>query len=189
MALAGTSLLLSLLPGLAGSLQYDREAVATGQSWRWISGQLVHWTARMALVDLGMLTALGFWLERRSRPLLAATLVAAAGLVAGGLQLLAGDVEVYRGSSGLATALFAVVALDLLCDRSRGWIRRSLGGVALLLLAAKTVWEATGGTALAAGPLPESVSVTPVVHLMGGVAGLVTFAIWSPARRRFSGPV
>ena len=186
-ALVAASLLLSFLPGLAESLQYDREAVAGGQSWRWITGQLVHWTARMALIDLGMLTALGLWLERRSRALLAGTLLAAALAVAAGLQLFAGEVAVYRGSSGLATAAFAVVALLLLGDGSRRPAWRALGAAALLLLLAKTVWEILGGPALAAGRLPEHVSVTPAVHVMGAAAGLIAFAVWSILAGRGTG--
>lgn len=186
-ALAGASLLLSFLPGLAESLQYDRGAVAGGQPWRLITGQLVHWTARMTLVDLGMLAALGLWVERRSRPLLAGTLGVAGLLVAVGLLLFAREVVVYRGSSGLATALFAVVALVLLCDTSRRPAWRAVGGIALLLLSAKTVWEIGGGPPLAAGRLPEPVSLTPVAHLMGVVAGLAAFAVWSLARRRAAG--
>lgn len=138
----------------------------------------------MTLVDLGMLAVLGFWVERRSRPLLAGTLVTAALLVAAGLHLFARELALYRGSSGLAAAAFTVVGLALLCDGSRWWVWRSLGAIALLLLMAKTVWEMSTGAALAAGRLPEQVSVAPVAHLAGALAGLAAFAVWSLLRRR-----
>ena len=133
----------------------------------------------MTLVDLGMLAVLGGWVERRSRPLLAVTLVGAAALVATGLHLFAREVAFYRGSSGLASAVFVVAALALLCDGTRRWTWRSLGAIALALLVAKTAWEMRTGGALAAGHLPERVSVTPITHFAGALAGLAAFAVWS----------
>ena len=41
----------SLAP--ARALEYERTRVATGEVWRLLSGQLVHWTPRMAAFDLG----------------------------------------------------------------------------------------------------------------------------------------
>jgi len=187
-ALAGASLLLSLLPGWAEALQYDREAVSAGQAWRPITGQLVHWSVRMTLVDLAMLTVLGAWVERRSRALLAATLAGAAALVAAGVQFQAREVAVYRGSSGLAAAVFTVVALDLLLDVRRRRVGRSLGALALLLLLAKTVWEMRAGTALVAGPLPAQVRVAPVAHLAGMLAGFSAYAAWALIGRRSPRP-
>jgi len=162
--------------------------VAGGQSWRLLTGQLVHWTARMTLVDLAMLTLFGIWVERRSRPLLAGTVVTAVVLVAAGLHRFAAEIAFYRGSSGLASALFVVAALILLGDSSLRWVWRSVGAVALLLLSAKTIWEIREGTALAAGPLPERVSVTPVAHFAGAVAGLAAFAVWRLVGRRPAPP-
>lgn len=186
-AVGGASLLASLLPGWADSLQYDRDAVSGGQAWRLLTGQLVHWSARMTFVDLGMLTALGLWVERRSRALLGATLVGAAALVAAGVQLHAREVAVYRGSSGLAAAVFTVVALVLLGDGRHGWVRRLLGGLALLALLAKTAWEMRTGAVLAVGPLPRQVYVAPVVHLAGMLAGFAVTAARALIGRRLGG--
>lgn len=188
LALVAASLLASLLPGRAAFLQYDRGAVSAGQPWRLITGQLVHWSPRMTFVDLGMLAALGLWVERRSRALVTATLAAAAALVAAAVHLCASEVALYRGSSGLAAAVFTVVALLLLRDGSHCWVRRSLGALALLLLVAKTAWEMREGVALVAGRLPDQVSVTPVAHLAGALAGLAVFAAWSLFERRAAGP-
>ena len=47
---------MAFLPATA--LEYDRIRVGEGEAWRLLTGQTVHWTARMAVFDLGML--LGF---------------------------------------------------------------------------------------------------------------------------------
>lgn len=176
-ALVGAGLLFSFTPGMADALEYDRIAVENGQLWRPLTGQLVHWTARMTLVDLGVILLLGSWLEMQSRKLVIVSLASAAPLIALGLHFLSLDLESYRGSSGLATALFVCVALTLLGDRRLRWRWRELAFLALLLLAAKMIWEFWSGAPLAAGDLPEGVRVAPLVHLLGAIAGAAAFAI------------
>jgi rhomboid family GlyGly-CTERM serine protease len=166
LALVGAGLLFSFIPGMAGLLEYDRDAVNGGRLWRLLSSQLVHWTARMTLLDLGVILLLGSWLEMRSRKLLVLSLTAAALLVGAGLHLLPSGLDYYRGSSGLATALLVCMALVLLREKRRG-----LALLALLLLAAKLLWELWSGTPLAAGNLPHGVSVSPLAHLLGAIAG------------------
>jgi len=168
--LVSSALLASLLPGLGGALEFARAPIGNGEIWRLVSGQLVHWTPRMALLDLGAVLILGVWVERRSRIL--AVAVTSGGLLLTGLGLffLAPDVEIYRGASGLASALFVAAALETLRD---GGVSRRLAGAALLLFLAKVTWEMATGVAVAAGPLPAGVSVTPAVHLLGAGAGLL----------------
>jgi len=175
LALVGAGLLLSFVPGAAEALEFDRRLVQGGQIWRPLSGQLVHWTARMTLVDLGVILLLGAWLETRSRRLLAISLVSAAALIATGLHLLPPRLDLYRGSSGLATALFVCVALVLLGDRRLHWKWRGLALLALLLLAVKISWELWSGAPLAAGHLPPGVKVTTMAHLLGAIAGAAAF--------------
>ena len=64
-AFAAAGLAVAFVPGGAEVLQYDRARVAAGELWLLLSGQLAHWTLRMALVDLGVLLVLGAWLEAR----------------------------------------------------------------------------------------------------------------------------
>ncbi len=56
----------------------------TGEVWRLLTGQLIHWTPRMAAFDVGMLLGLGTWLETQGDRLArrAAALVLGAGLSA-----------------------------------------------------------------------------------------------------------
>lgn len=126
----------------------------------------------MAWIDLGAVLALAallLWRRRGRLAGLAALLGAAATAAAVHLCL---QVSTYRGSSGIAAALFTAAALDLVRPRSS----RSLGLAALLLFGLKTFWEAWSGEALATGWLPPGIAVQPLVHLAGGLAGAL--AVW-----------
>src|SRR6185436_6459395 len=104
--LAAVCLAVALVPGSAEALQYDRARVLDGEVWRLLSGQMVHWTARMALADLGVLLGLAAALEalgeRRGMVL---SLGLGAVLTALAVHALSPGLLVYRGSSGLASAL------------------------------------------------------------------------------------
>lgn len=162
--LAGLCVLAAFVP--AEILQYDR---AREEVWRLLTGQLVHWTPRMALLDLGMLLGLGAWLEAhgdRRRMLLA--LAFGGILTALAVAALSPGVFVYRGSSGLASALFVLAALRV--AETPGWSRLLALAVIALFLTKAGVEEVTGQT-LFAGPLPEGIEVVPLVHLLGGLGG------------------
>src|SRR5436305_12849720 len=90
----------------ADALAYDRARVAAGEVWRLLTGQLVHWTPRMAAIDVGMMLGIGIWLEvRGDRRLLIASLALGAGLTALAVHTLSPDLLLYRGCSGVASAL------------------------------------------------------------------------------------
>jgi len=159
----------SLVPATA--LEYDRAQVEAGEVWRLLTGQMIHWTPRMALFDLGMLLGLGIWLELRGdRRLLTGTLVLGACLTGLAVHALSPGLLAYRGSSGLASALFVLAAVRV-ADSPDRWTRiLALAAIALFL--AKAAYESLAGQALFAGPLPPGVRVVPLVHLLGGVCGL-----------------
>lgn len=169
-ALAAAGLAMACVPGSAEVLQYDRVRVAAGATWLLLSGQLAHWTVRMALVDLGALVVLGVWLEARGeRRDLIVSLALGAVLTAFAVHALSPDLLVYRGSSGLASALFVLVALRI--ARSSGGAVRTLALLACALFLAKAAWESLTGQALFAGPLAPGVRIVPLVHLLGGLGG------------------
>jgi hypothetical protein len=154
----------SLTSGTA--LEYERGQVISGEVWRLLTGQLVHWTPRMAVFDLGMLLGLGTWLEARGdRRLAAAALALGGALTAFAVHALSPGLVVYRGSSGLASALFVLAAV-----RAGG-----LAKAAIVLFLAKAAFEVATGPAVFAGPLPSGVHVVPIVHLLGGLGGLAAF--------------
>jgi rhomboid family GlyGly-CTERM serine protease len=169
----------SSLPGSGALLQYDRARVADGEIWRFVTGQMVHWTARMAVADLAVLLAFGLWLELGGRRrAVSCTLGLAAILVAVGVQLLRPDLTLYRGSSGLASALFVLTCLEAMRPPAR-LSSRVLAGCALLLFSAKIAWEMSGASPLFAGDLPGAVAAVPLAHLLGGLAGAMAFGVCS----------
>jgi rhomboid family GlyGly-CTERM serine protease len=169
---AGAGLAAALIPGASEFLQYDRTAVESGAYWRLLSGQLVHWTARMTVVDLLVLLIAGAWLESRSRRVAVWTFVATGVLVGLTIHAWTPGLSHYRGSSGIASGLFVAAAVGLLANPRPRWIR-SVALAALLLLAAKIAWEMAAGGALVAGELPPGVTVVPAVHLAGALAGVL----------------
>jgi rhomboid family GlyGly-CTERM serine protease len=167
----------SCLPGGGALLQYDRARVAEGEVWRFVTGQMVHWTARMAVADLAVLLAFGLWLELAGRRrAVSSALGLAAVLVAVGIQLLRPDLTLYRGSSGLASALFVLACLEAMRPPAR-LSSRILAAGALLLFSAKVAWEMSGALPLFAGDLPEAVAAVPLAHLLGGLAGAMAFRV------------
>lgn len=167
-ALAALFAAASLAP--ANALEFDRTQVAAGEVWRLLTGQLVHWTPRMAAWDVGMLMALGLWLEARGdRRLLVPGLALGGGLTALAIQALSPDLLTYRGSSGLASALFVLAAVRI--AETSDPLPRTLAVAAVALFLAKAAFEAVAGRTLFAGPLPPGVQVVPLVHLLGGLGG------------------
>jgi rhomboid family GlyGly-CTERM serine protease len=171
LALAALCTAAALVP--AAALEYDRLRVGEGEAWRLLTGQIVHWTARMAAFDLVMLLGLGVWLEiRGDRRLAAVALALGGGLTALAVHAFSPDLLVYRGSSGAASALFVLAAVRVAAS-SDPWPRvLALAAVALFL--AKAVFEQFYGQTLFAGPLPQGVRVVPLVHLLGGLGGLAS---------------
>lgn len=164
-----------LVPGVGESLQYERARVLSGEPWRLFTGQLTHWTSRMAFADLAAVLVLGTWLERRRPGLLAVACLLGLATVGLGIHLLAPGVPAYRGASGLATTLFVLAAAGEMRERRRpAALAVAIG--ALAVLAVKILWEGATGVALFAGEFPEGVRVLPLAHLLGAAAALPVVA-------------
>lgn len=126
----------------------------------------------MTLTDLGALLVLGSWLERDGRRRqVAAALAAALAVTACYLPLSA--LGLYRGSSGLGSALFILAALTVLTAASRG--SRRLAALALAAFAAKLFLDLAGLPFVASGPLPVGIAAVPAVHLLCGAAGALAW--------------
>ncbi len=168
MALAGA--LAAFFPGSPEALQYDRANVASGAVWLLATGQFVHWSLRMAAFDLGAILLLGGLLEiRGARRLAAFALAAGAFATAAAVQFLPPYLALYRGASGLASALYVALAIEL-ARTEAGWRR----GVALAAIAGfvlKVAWEMKTGQPIAAGAFPPGVIVASAVHAAASLAG------------------
>ena len=168
--------LCSVADGTAFEYERSREV------WRLLTGQMVHWTPRMALFDLGMLLGLGAWLEIRGDRRLAAAALGLGAILTAVAVHLSPDLLMYRGSSGMASALFVLAAFRI-AGSPDPWTR-ALAVSAVALFLAKAAFESLGGQTLFAGDLPEGVRVVPLVHLLGGLGGALASAIAGPSGRR-----
>lgn len=156
------------------ALEYHRDGVASGELWRLVTGQLVHWSTAMLVADVAVLLVAGFFLARRSRRLLMMCLLLSVGTVAAAVHFLAPELVRYRGSSGIATALLVACALDL--AGTPGTPRRA-AIAALVVGAAKLAYELATGISLSSGTLPPGVRVAPVAHLAGAASGAVAWLV------------
>ena len=190
---AGAALLLSAsaavvfaVPGLGSLLQYDRALVGCGQLWRLLTGHWTHWSLNHLFWDLTAFGILFAW-ALRTRPAGAVGLVIGSSLaITGAVWHFRPELLTYRGLSGVDTALFVLVAFDLIraCCRRRDW--RAAGFVALWVIGflVKTSFESATGSAVFVGRLGPGVVPVPLAHLVGGACGAL--AGLCPERR--SGP-
>jgi rhomboid family GlyGly-CTERM serine protease len=178
----GASLLLvalaaavSLLPGAAAWLQYDRIALADGALWRVVTSHFVHWSAEHLFWDALALGVLGWICERENVGRFLACVAASAVLIPLALWIAEPQIAVYRGLSGIDSALFAMLAARITSEAisDKNWPRLALAGLVSTALAAKVGFELlTRGTLFvdcaAAGMTP-----VPLAHVIGGLVGLV----------------
>lgn len=164
-------------------LQFDRAAILTGELWRLVTGNLVHWSAEHCLLDVAAFAILGWIYEppirrqfqQSNNPLrilcsLPAVLLATSCGVGLTVFFLQPAMLTYRGLSGVDSGLFAL-ALILECteaknDSTRWWYVIP----AVLVFIVKLVFEVTTGSLFfgteSLGDLGQPV---PLAHLAGAV--------------------
>lgn len=170
LALAAAARAVHAVPGAADLLQYDRDALLRGEWWRVLSGHLAHFSTNHLAWDVGVLLVLGGMCEAESRGrTLAALLVSSLGITAA-LWWWQPGLTIYRGLSGLDSALFGLLAGRLLHRPQK--IARFTGALALLVVLAKSGCELrTDATVFASG---EGYAPVPLAHVLGVVGGLLS---------------
>jgi rhomboid family GlyGly-CTERM serine protease len=160
---------------LGALLQFDRAEIVAGEIWRLVTCQMTHWNADHLRWDLLMFIGLGIVCELRSPWRMRVCVVAAAATVSGLVYLVFPDVKAYRGLSGVDTALFTLLATDLMRD---AWNRQNytLGFATLGLLVGlglKTAFEAVTGHTYFVDE--QTARFVPLVwdHAVAGVVGIV----------------
>ncbi len=163
-------------------MQFDREAIAAGEVWRVLTGNLVHWSAEHLWLDVGAFLVVGLLFERsvgRNYPWL---LLASASAVGIAILLLRHDLSWYRGLSGVCSGQFAV-ALVAELRRTRDWRQIALTGAAALVLVLKIGYECiTGQMFFGTESLGELGTPVPLAHLAGTLGAIAA----SPLTRQIS---
>ena len=142
-----------------------------GEWWRLWSGHLVHYSPGHFLLNAA--AVLPPVVLSRSRTFLLGWVTLAAPLLSI-LILASGTLDEYRGASGIAAGLWAIVAIEL-------WRtgERSLATVMATLLAAKLVLEASGSV-----PWGIGVETSVPAHYAGAVLGALGGWALGRIRRR-----
>ena len=156
-------------PAFAALFEYQREQ--SSQLWRLLSCHFTHFDANHLFWSGSMFVLLAAMLEPRGRRRLLLCIVISALAVAGAVHFAAVDLTTYRGLSGIDSALFALLLLDLhrearaASDRAATWLHAALG----LSFAMKIAYEAyTGGAVFVSA---DGYSAVPLAHLVGAAAG------------------
>jgi rhomboid family GlyGly-CTERM serine protease len=165
-------LLVYIIPGLTAHLQYDRAAILTGQWWRVVTGNWVHFSASHLWFDLMAFGLVGWMTERSGYPHFGLlVMLSALGI---GMTLLAvqPDMQFYGGLSGIATGAIVYYALWGLQE---GGLWRWICGTVLLVSVGKIILETVSGRTLlaAAGSVPFV--PVPMSHVTGG---LIACVVW-----------
>ncbi|WP_218418878.1 rhombosortase [Alteromonas lipotrueae] len=160
-------------------LAYDRFAIQGLETWRLLSGNIVHTNGYHLLLNLSGLTLL--WAlhgeHYRIGRFLKVFVWCSLGTSAG-LYLFSEDLIWYAGLSGALHGIFVWGALmDIMNKMRSGWIL--LGGVAL-----KVIYEQISGSSAQVAALIDA-KVAIDSHLFGALSGLIIFTLmWLTAKKR-----
>lgn len=167
-----------VIPGLASQMVYDRAAILSGEVWRLLTGNWVHFSASHLLYDLLALGIAGWIIERRGYPHFGLLCVLAAVGISTVLLAVSPEVQSYGGLSGVATGAIIYLGLHGLKEPAP-W--RWICVAALVLIAGKVLQESITGRFIigAAGSVPFV--PLPLSHIVGGLTAAFLFW-WSRAR-------
>ena len=165
-----------LAPGTTVVMHYDRLAIGAGEWWRFFSCHWTHFSVSHLFWDTGAFAILGAICELRNRTKFLTCVLGSSVLISIAVWIFAPQVQTYRGLSGIDSALFVLLAVDVLRSEAiRGGRIHIVAGAGLLLILfmLKTVLEVVGGKTIfidgaAAGMVP-----LPLAHLVGAVVGAI----------------
>ena len=178
-----------LMRKLPALLEYDRAAIAAGEVWRLVTGNLVHWSVEHACLDVGAFAIVGWMFERRLRGTYVPLLIASGLCVGLALWLGEPQLEHYRGFSGVNSAQFAaVVIVELLTawrtPRRWLWVAPAAG-----IFLVKIVSEcATGMMFFGTESLGDIGIPVPLAHAAGALSGALLAIIVCALDKRSHAP-
>ncbi len=184
--------LVFLWPAATAWLEFDRQAVASGQWWRLLSAQLAHWNAEHLFWDAIVFAALGALCEATDRRRFVLCALSAAVAIAALVWFAQPQLTSYRGLSGIDSALFGLLAATLLREHwsRRNWCWVAVTAALAIGFLAKVGLELTTGRTFFVDTAAAGFVAIPLAHaagaLVGALAGLVRPA--GSARAALSAP-
>jgi rhomboid family GlyGly-CTERM serine protease len=170
--LAGLALAIHASPTATAALQFEREAIFRGELWRVFSGHLTHFGVDHLRWDVIALLAFGSLAEMRARVGFILCVTVSALVISLGVAFFQPQFAIYRGLSGIDSALFGLVTVDLLRTgwRERDRLMTACGALALAGFLAKSAYELITGTAFFVDA-DASFEAVPLAHLLGAIVG------------------
>lgn len=172
-SLACAAIGVSLFPLAVVALQFDVAALSRGELWRMATGHFTHWNGEHLLWDVIPFVVLGMLVEWRSRQLFLTTVVASALVISIVVGALEPQMTLYRGLSGVDSALYGAVAADLLILAWRKGSTRLAAIPAILWLAffGRIIYESITGVSLFVDSVAAGYTPAAYAHLTGGLVG------------------
>ena len=185
---AALAVVIHAMPGVTEMLQFDRDAFSRAEIWRLVTGHFTHFGADHLRWDVIAFVAFGSLVEFRSRRAWGYCVAISAVVISFGVSWLQPQFILYRGLSGLDSALFAFVTADLLREGRRACdkLMIALGSVALTGFLAKCVYELVTGRTLFV-ETNDAFHPVPLAHLFGAVVGILTAQEWKNRRAAVAG--
>jgi rhomboid family GlyGly-CTERM serine protease len=163
-----------LLPALVAPLQYDRAAIADGEIWRLLSGHWVHSSFDHFFWDVLAFGCLGAACELRGRRQFLVCVVVSAIAISLTIWLALPEMSVYRGLSGIDSALFGLLFVELLRDgiRARKPDQVAFAVVCFLAFALKISYELIAGRNVFVEAAGFGWVGVPLAHIAGASVGV-----------------
>lgn len=170
LTLVALALFVYAVPALEEALVYDRAAILSGQVWRLLTGNWVHFSASHLAYDVLAFGLAGFIIEGQGKHGLGLVCLVSAATIGIGLLVLEPEMQRYGGLSGVASAAIAYLALGGLGEKGRWrWMCWSV----LVLLSGKIALETATGRAMFVAPANDNVAAVPLSHTLGVLSALL----------------
>ena len=179
--LCGVAAAVYCLPLAQSALVYNRAAVADGEFWRLVTGNLVHLSMPHFLIDVTALLVAGALIEMHRYRHFAMLCMVSGALIGVTLYFAMPEIVVFGGLSGVVTAAVAYLCLH---GTRQGGAWKWLCLLVLACLVAKLGVEMALGFSLTVGAGTQTFVPVPVSHAVGAVTALLLFVLagWRDSR-------
>lgn len=174
LALAVAAVAIYASASLESLLVFDRAAIARGEWWRLLSGNLVHFSPAHLAYDVAAIVVAGAMVEMRGDRRYPALLALSALTIGAVIFMALPQLRYFGGLSGMVVAVVVYLCLHGL--RERG-LWRGLCATTLTLLVFKLAVELATDAPLFPGMLPEGVAPVPLSHAAGGASAVVLYLL------------
>jgi rhomboid family GlyGly-CTERM serine protease len=185
--MVAAGILAYVVPNSASLIVYDRAAILSGEVWRLITGNWVHFSLSHLVYDSATLGLAGWMIERRGYPYYKSLYILAPILIGAGLLVAQPDLQLYGGLSGIACGAVVFLALHGLRDAGPWrWICLTV----LLLTTGKIILESAMNVFAFLKVDNVPFSPVPLSHVLGALTALLIFCLpYARDLMRFKNPV